>query len=257
MSTEKLLRMVNISKRFGKVQALNGVDFDVNYNEIVGLLGDNGAGKSTLVKIFTGVFPPDTGDIYFEGKKISLKSPQDARRLGIEAVYQEATLVNTMSIARNFFLGREPTKWGFLLDKRRMNRESIEVLSQIGVKITSPRREVSLLSGGERQSICIGRALYFQAKLVAFDEPTAALSVKETEYVLEYIRSLKAKGISVVVITHNIYHVYDLADRFVILDRGKKIGEFVKAEVTPQDIIEVIRTGTASVLEKRGRDGSP
>jgi len=161
MSTEKLLRMVNISKRFGKVQALNGVDFDVNYNEIVGLLGDNGAGKSTLVKIFTGVFPPDTGDIYFEGKKISLKSPQDARRLGIEAVYQEATLVNTMSIARNFFLGREPTKWGFLLDKRRMNRESIEVLSQIGVKITSPRREVSLLSGGERQSICIGRALYF------------------------------------------------------------------------------------------------
>jgi simple sugar transport system ATP-binding protein len=250
MSGMKLLRMVNISKRFGRVQALNGVDFDVDYNEIVGLLGDNGAGKSTLIKILTGVFPPDTGEIYFEGKKVSFKSPRDAQRLGIEAVYQEATLVNVMNIARNFFLGREPTKWGFLLDKRRMNRECIEKLSQIGVKITSPRREVSLLSGGERQSICLGRAVYFQAKLVVLDEPTTGLAVKETEYVLNLIRSIKAKGISVVVITHNIYHVYDLADRFVILDRGNKIGEFAKAEVTPQDIIDVIRAGTAMVLRR-------
>lgn len=254
MSGEKFLRMVNISKRFGKVQALKGVNFDVDYNEIVGLLGDNGAGKSTLIKILTGVFPPDTGEIYFEGKKVFFGSPREAQRLGIEAVYQEATLVDVMSIARNFFLGREPTRWGFLLDKRRMNRESIEILSQIGVKIRSPRREVSVLSGGERQSICIGRALYFQAKLVIFDEPTAALSVKETEYVLNYIRSLKEKGLSVVVISHNIYHVYDIADRFVILDHGSKIGDFVKEEVSPQDIIDVIRAGSAAVI--RGNNGN-
>ncbi|MCD5408848.1 ATP-binding cassette domain-containing protein [Candidatus Bipolaricaulota bacterium] len=252
MKGEKLLRMANISKRFGRVQALKGVDFEADYNEIVGLLGDNGAGKSTLIKILTGVFPPDTGEIYFEGTKVTFRSPRDAQRLGIEAVYQEATLVNVMGIARNFFLGREPTRWGFLLDKRRMNRECIEILSRIGVKIKSPRREVSLLSGGERQSICIGRALYFQAKLVVFDEPTAALSVKETEYVLRYIRSLKEKGLSVVVITHNIYHVYDLADRFVILDHGNKIGEFVKEEVSPQDIIDVIRAGSAAVIRGGG-----
>lgn len=256
MSREKLLRMENISKRFGRVQALSGVDFSVDYNEIVGLLGDNGAGKSTLIKILTGVFPQDTGEIYFEGKKVSFSSPRDAQRLGIEAVYQEATLVNVMNIARNFFLGREPTRWGFLLDRRRMDRECIQVLSRIGVKISSPKREVLLLSGGERQSICIGRALYFQAKLVVFDEPTAALSVKETEYVLRYIRSLKDKGISVVVITHNIYHVYDLADRFVILDHGRKVGEFTKDEVSPQDIIDVIRAGTAEVLRGGRGEGN-
>ncbi|MCS7240868.1 MAG: ATP-binding cassette domain-containing protein [Candidatus Bipolaricaulota bacterium] len=253
MRDGKLLQMVNISKYFGRVQALVGVDFDVDYEEIVGLLGDNGAGKSTLVKIITGVFPPDSGEMYFEGQRVHLRSPRDAQRLGIEAVYQEATLVNVMNIARNFFLGREPTRWGFLLDKRRMNRESVEVLSRIGVNICSPRREVSLLSGGERQSICIGRALYFQAKLVIFDEPTAALSVKETEYVLRYIRSLKEKGISVVVITHNIYHIYDIADRFVILDRGHKIGEFTKSEVTPQEIVEVIRSG--ATVNSKGREG--
>ncbi|MCS7240641.1 MAG: ATP-binding cassette domain-containing protein, partial [Candidatus Bipolaricaulota bacterium] len=135
MRDRKLLRMVNISKYFGRVQALVGVDFDVDYEEIVGLLGDNGAGKSTLVKIITGVFPPDSGEMYFEGQRVHLRSPRDAQRLGIEAVYQEATLVNVMNIARNFFLGREPTRWGFLLDKRRMNRESVEVLSRIGVNI--------------------------------------------------------------------------------------------------------------------------
>lgn len=248
MEDVKLLRMTNISKYFGRIQALSKVNFEVDYKEIVGLLGDNGAGKSTLVKIITGVHQPDEGEIYFEGKKVRIRSPRDAQRLGIEAVYQEATLVNVMNIARNFFLGREPTKWGFFLDKRKMNKESVETLARIGVNICSPRREVSLLSGGERQSICIGRALYFQAKLVIFDEPTAALSVKETEYVLQYIRSLKERGISVVVITHNIYHIYDIADRFVILDRGRKIGEFSRVEITPQEIINVIRSGETSTL---------
>jgi simple sugar transport system ATP-binding protein len=236
--------MVNISKNFGRVRALKDVDFDVDYGEIVGLLGDNGAGKSTLVKIICGVFPPTTGDIFFMGKKVCFRSPRDAQRVGIEAVYQEATLINVMSISRNFFLGREPTKFRFLLDKKRMDRECIEVLNQIGVNIKSARREVATLSGGERQSICIGRALYFQAKLAIFDEPTAALSVKEAEFVLKYIGSLREKGVSIVVVSHNIHHVYDIADRFVILDRGEKLGEFQKQEVKAEDIIKMIRTGS-------------
>lgn len=249
MSSEKILRMINISKQFGPVQSLKGVDFDVGKSEIVGLLGDNGAGKSTLIKIIAGVHSPTTGEMYFAGKKVHFNSPRDAQKVGIETVYQESTLVDLMSISRNFFLGREPTKLGFL-DRKRMNEETVEALGNIGIGVRSPHAEVSGLSGGERQSICIGRALYFQAKLVLFDEPTAALSVKESDFILEYIKSLKEKGVSVVVIAHNIHHVYNIADRFVILEHGNKVGEFLKEDVTPTDIREIIRTGSPKALEE-------
>ncbi len=253
MSLEKILRMVNITKQFGNVQALKGVDFDVGENEVVGLLGDNGAGKSTLVKIIAGFHPPTTGEFYFAGEKVRFLSPQNARKVGIEAVYQESALVDLMSISRNFFLGREPTKFGYL-DEKRMDEECVKAVTTIGVRVRSPREKVSVLSGGERQSICIGRALYFQAKLLLFDEPTAALSVKESEYVLKRIKSLKEKGVSAVVVAHNIYHVYSIADRFVILDRGIMIGEFLREDVTVEDIMQVIRTGSAEALEKRKSD---
>jgi len=242
-----LVRMINISKRFGSVQALKEVSVEVRYQEVLGLLGDNGAGKSTLVKILAGVFPPDSGEIYFEGKKVSFSSPREARAMGIETVHQDQSLVNTMSISRNFFLGREPSrKVGpiALLNKKKMDEECRRVMTtEIGVRVRSPDECVSILSGGERQAISIGRAMYFGAKLLILDEPTTALSVRETETVMERIVKAKESGASIIFITHNIYHVHRVADRFVILDKGVKIGEATKEEVTPEDLMKIIAAG--------------
>jgi simple sugar transport system ATP-binding protein len=248
MKKSYLINMVNISKSFGKVQALKNVNFAVNYSEVVGLLGDNGAGKSTLLKILVGFYKPDKGEIYFEGEKVSFSSPLEARLRGIEIVYQDFALVNLMSIARNFFLAREPIrKLGpfQFLDKERMNKESERVLKEIGVNIRSTEETVSYLSGGERQAVTIGRALFFGVKLLALDEPTANLSIKEASKVLDIIEQAKNQGISVIFITHNVYHVYPVADRFVVLDHGIKIAEYNREEVSPEDIVETIKEGKA------------
>jgi simple sugar transport system ATP-binding protein len=245
-ATELMVNMVNIHKNFGHVRALRGVSFGVGRGEVVGLLGDNGAGKSTLIKVLTGLYPPDEGEIYFEGKQTRFSSPREARDAGIEAVYQSLGLVDLMTISRNLFLGRELTrKVGpvNLLDLKKMEEETERVLQQTGIRRQSPDAVTAVLSGGERQSINIGRAMYFEAKLVILDEPTTALSVRETEMVLDFIERLKASGLPVVFITHNIYHVYQVADRFAILDRGVKIGEFHEEDVQAEDIIEVIRVG--------------
>jgi simple sugar transport system ATP-binding protein len=238
--------MVNISKNFGTVQALKNVDFDVGYQEVMGLVGDNGAGKSTLIKILTGVFPPDTGEIYFEGKKVEIRSPKEARDLGIETVYQDLALIPLMSISRNFFLGREPVvqvgPFRFM-DKRKMDATVKKVLSEIGIHVRSPEEPVAILSGGERQSVAIGRALHFGAKLLILDEPTSALSVRETHKVLDFILEAKERGLSIIFITHNIYHVYSVADRFTILEHGRKVATFKRTEVSAEDIIEIIRSG--------------
>lgn len=246
--TEKgaLVRMVGISKSFGTVQALKDVEFDVGYQEVMGLVGDNGAGKSTLIKILTGVFPPDEGEIYFEGKKVKILSPREAREMGIETVYQDLALIPLMSISRNFFLGREPTiRLGLLrfLDKRNMDYTVQMVLSQIGINVRSPDEPVAVLSGGERQSVAIGRALHFGAKLLILDEPTSALSIRETQQVLDFILEAKARGLSIVFITHNIHHVYSVADRFTVLERGCKVATLRKDEVTAEEIIEIVRSG--------------
>lgn len=241
-----LVRMVNIGKRFGSVYALTGVSLEVRPKEVLGLLGDNGAGKSTLIKILAGVFPPDEGEIYFNGERVNFSAPKEARALGIETVHQELSLVGIMSIARNFFLGREPTKkMGPIafLDKRRMNKECKEVITEIGVRVRSPDEYVAILSGGERQAISIGRAMHFGAKLLILDEPMAALSVRETRAVLAQIVRAREEGASIMFITHNVYHVYPVADRFVMLDRGVKIGEATKENATTEDIIETIATG--------------
>jgi len=247
---DKLVRMVNISKRFGAVQALKGVSVEVGRQEILGLLGDNGAGKSTLIKILAGVFPPDEGEIYFEGQKVSFSSPGEARALGIETVHQELSLVGMMSISRNFFLGREPVRrlgpFAFL-DKRRMDEECRKVVTDIGVRVRSPDEYVSVLSGGERQAISIGRAMYFGAKLLLLDEPLTALSVKETRTVLSHIERAREQGASIIFITHNVYHVYPIADRFVILDKGVKLGELTRDEVTPEEIAEIIASGKMTI----------
>ena len=238
-----LVEMKGIVKNFGKVQALKGVDFCVGENEVVGLLGDNGAGKSTLIKILVGYYQPDEGEIYFEGKKVNFRSPWDSRRLGIETVYQDLALVNLMPLWRNFFLGRELKKkiLGLeLLDVHKMKRLSLDYLKTVGINLRSANETVAFLSGGERQAVAIARALYFGAKLLILDEPTAALSVGETKRVLELITETKKKGISVIFITHNIYHVYEVADRLVILEKGEKIGDYKKEEVTPEMVMDII-----------------
>ncbi|MGH2523910.1 MAG: ATP-binding cassette domain-containing protein, partial [Anaerolineales bacterium] len=198
--------MESIVKRFGTVTALIGVDFTVNPREVVALVGDNGAGKSTLIKILTGVYTPTEGQIYFEGRPVQIRSPREARALGIETVYQDLALVNLMSITRNFFLGRELVrKIGLIrwLRLREMHNQTQTSLRDIGIEVRSPAEPVERLSGGERQSIAIGRALHFGAKLLILDEPTSALSVAETRKVLTYTLNAKERGLSVIFITHN------------------------------------------------------
>jgi simple sugar transport system ATP-binding protein len=239
-----LLETRAISKAFGKVQALVSVDFHVGYQEVVGLVGDNGAGKSTLIKIITGVHPPDSGQLFFEGQPVHLASPKEARVLGIETVYQDLALVEQMSIARNFYLGNEPIRrvgplW--LLDGATMHRMTEQVLREIGITtLRSASQNVGVLSGGERQAIAIGRTMHFGAKLIILDEPTSALSVKETRKVLDYIGEAKRRGLSVIFITHNLYHVYPVSDRMVVLDHGRKVGDFARDVVSIDDLVSLI-----------------
>jgi len=253
--SESLLRSKKLTKIFGKVTALQNVDFDVKYNEVVGLLGDNGAGKSTLVKTIMGVYPPDGGEIYYMGKKVRFRSPEEARSSGIEIVYQGNNLIETMNIWRNFFVGKEALKrFGFLrfLNVKEMKKKTLENLDKVRVSMRSADEYVNILSGGQKQSVAIGRALHFGAKLLILDEPTTALSVRETEQVLNFVKSLKNIGVSVIFITHNIYHVFDVADRFEILDHGVLIGSLKKSDAgkggcTPETIMDMIRKGKKDV----------
>jgi len=238
-----LIYMQDITRRFGLIAALRDVTFTVDSGEIVGLLGDNGAGKSTLIKVLTGIHPPSEGQIYFEGKPVAINSPKVARALGIETVYQDLALVNLMSIARNFFLGRELVRnMGIvqMLEKDEMNHRTVTALADIGIEIRRPEEEVLRMSGGERQSIAIGRAAHFGQKLLILDEPTSALSVGETRKVLNYTLEAKHQGMGVIFITHNINHVYQVADRFTIISHGHKVGDFLKSEVSAEEISNMI-----------------
>jgi simple sugar transport system ATP-binding protein len=240
-----LVQMDNIHKYFGSVQALRGINFHVDRQEIVGLLGDNGAGKSTLIKVLTGFHTPTQGQIVWEGKPVNINSPHDARDLGIETVYQDLALVPLMSIARNFWLGREPTvRVGpfRLLDQETMAEEARAALADVGIHIRDAAEEVGSMSGGERQSIAIGRAVYFGKKLLILDEPTSALSVGETRKVLSYTLAAKERGMGVIFITHNIGQVHAVADRFTIISHGLKVGDFRKDEVTEEEVADMIMT---------------
>jgi len=239
-SGKSLVKMVNIGKWFGKVHALEGIDFQVRCSEVVGLVGDNGAGKSTLIKVLSGYHLADKGEIYFEGKKVNITSSLHARKLGIETVYQEQALAPNLSISRNIFMGREPVRSLGFMNKKSMDRESMEALESIGLHLRSPDALITMLSGGERQGVAIARALHFKAKLVILDEPTIALSVREAQQVLEFIKQLKREGISVIFITHNLYHVFPSADRFVVLTRGEKIADIQKKDTSIDDLFELI-----------------
>ncbi len=241
-----MVEMRDIVKIFGTINVLRGIDFRVDRQEIVGLLGDNGAGKSTLIKILTGVYTPSSGQIYFEGQPVTINSPQDARNLGVETVYQDLALVPLMSISRNFWLGQEITRRiGPLevLDKEEMSERTRQALLDIGIHIRNTEEPVGSLSGGERQSIAIGRAVYFGKKLLILDEPTSALSVGETAKVLEYTRAAKERGMSVIFISHNIGHVHKVADRFTIISHGQKVGDFRKEEVSELEVASMVMTG--------------
>ncbi len=241
MAEETLVSMVGIQKSFGKVEVLKGVNFEVANNEIVGLVGDNGAGKSTLIKILTGVHRPDEGEIYFKGERITIHSVERSRELGIETVYQEQALSEQQTLWRNIFMGREKTaNFGFLkIDEQRRETEKI-LREQMGFtsKAISTDSVVNTLSGGEKQGIAIGRALYFNADLIILDEPTMGLSLAETRKALDFVRNIKKQGKSAIFISHNIYYVYPVADRFVILDRGSIAGEFMKKEISQDELVE-------------------
>ncbi len=244
-----LVWMEKISKKFGTITALQDVDFGVEGGEVRALLGDNGAGKSTLIKVLMGVYPPTTGQIYFQGQPVRISSPREAREVGIEAVYQDLALVNLMSISRNFFLGREmvrnigPIRW---LDVRKMNEICRKSLHDIGIAIRSPAERVGSLSGGERQSIAIGRGIHFGARVLILDEPTSALSVAETRKVLTYIANAKERGLGVIFITHNVHHVYMVADSYTVIRHGRNVGTYFKGELTEDDIADMI-TGDREV----------
>jgi simple sugar transport system ATP-binding protein len=251
-----VIELKNVSKTFGEVRSLSGVNFKVYPGEIVGLLGDNGAGKSTLVKTIMGYHRPDPGgEIYFNGERIHDWSVARARRLGIETVYQERALSEKQPIWRNMFMGREPrTSWG-LLDVKRMRAESARLMNEhMGFTSAAvhPDNVVMTMSGGEKQGVAITRALYFQAELVVLDEPTMGLSLSETKKTLDFIEGIKRAGKSAIFIDHNIFHVYPVVDRLYVLDRGKVAGVFNKSEITMDDLIaRLYRVARSGSMEEK------
>ena len=240
-----LLEARGITKRYGSFIALNNMNFHIGKAEVIGLLGDNGAGKSTLVKMISGINPPTSGEIYIDGKLTLLNSRADAEAAGIETIYQDIALVDSMSITRNIFMGREITTWGGFLDLRKMEEIAIDILgSAVRISgIDNPRKEVGFLSGGQKQAVAIARAVHFKRNILLLDEPTSALSVRETEHLLAYVRDLVREGTSSVLVTHNLYHAYKVCDRFVVMSHGTKVFEAVKNDTSIGELTDhVIRT---------------
>lgn len=237
-----LLQLSGISKQYGHVQALKDVDFQINRNEIVGLLGDNGAGKSTLVRIMSGIEFPDSGRVFRDGREVMIRSRKDSERLGIETIYQDSALVGSASIMRNFFAGRELTLGLGILDTRAMNTVVMDVLlNTVRIAgINSPDILVEALSGGQRQAVAIARAVHFKTAMLLLDEPTSALSVRETDKLLAHLRDLKSEGVSAVFITHNLYHAYESCDRFTVLSRGRVISTVTKADTSLRELNDMI-----------------
>jgi len=239
------VRFRGVSKRFGGVEALKPIDLDVERGRVLGIVGDNGAGKSTLIKVLTGVHPADTGTIEIDGRVVRIDHPDVAKANGIETIYQDLALVPTFDLGSNFFLGRELHKrWlGFIpvLDIERMRREALAVVGErVGLEIRNPYSPAAVMSGGQRQAVAIGRALYAEAKLVIMDEPTAALGVEEQEKVLAIIDRLKSQGVTVIVISHNLEHVFQVCDRIVVMHNGHLLAERATAATTRAEIVGLI-----------------
>jgi len=250
--TTPLLELRGITKRFGAVRALNGVDFRVMPGEVVGLVGDNGAGKSTLVKVISGIHPADDGEYLWDGSAVSVNTPQDATGLGIATVYQDLALCDNLDVVENLFLGREAVAGG-LLDEVTMENKANELLAELSVTtIQSVRGEVGAMSGGQRQSVAIARSLLGEPKMVILDEPTAALGVAQTAQVLALVKRLKARKLGVIVISHNLRDVFDVCDRIFVMRLGADGGEFDVATASEQDVVAAITGLTANGGKTQG-----
>ena len=238
--TTPIIECRNVQKWYSGVHALKNVDLTIHPGETVGLVGDNGAGKSTLIKILSGVHHQDSGDVLIEGRKVALRSPKDAMRHGLETIYQYNSMVPSMSIARNLFIGREPMKWSVfgvgIMDQKRMRAESIRAIADVDLHLRSPDALVGELSGGQRQGVAIARAMHFKSKVLILDEPTNHLSVKETDKVIGFVRGLKAQGLTGIFISHNMQHVFQSCDRIVAMARGEIVFDKPTAETSIDEV---------------------
>ena len=251
-NTGALLSLRSVSKTFGAIRALSGIDLEINAGEVVALLGDNGAGKSTLVKILAGVHPADEGEVTFKGRRVTISSPAESRALGIATVYQDLALCDNLDVVANLFLGR--AKGRFTLDEESMEKQAWSLLRQLSAKIPSVRTAVASLSGGQRQTVAIARSLIGDPSIVMLDEPTAALGVEQTAEVLNLIERLRERGHGVLLITHNMANVQAVADRAVVLRLGRNNGTFRVKDVTYEDIIAAITGATESAVTRRAAD---
>jgi D-xylose transport system ATP-binding protein len=239
-----LLELKGVSKSFGAVQALTNVDFEVLPGEVMALVGDNGAGKSTLIKGIAGIYPFDSGQILFDGHEVHIHGPKDAANLGIEVVYQDLALADNLDVVANMFLGRERTLPGFRLDEASMEQLAADTLASLSVTtLRSVRQRVAQLSGGQRQSVAVAKAVMWNSKVVILDEPTAALGVAQTRQVLDLVKRLRDKGLGVVLISHNLHDVFECADRITSLRLGQRVDVFEAAKVTQQDVVHSITAG--------------
>jgi D-xylose transport system ATP-binding protein len=244
LSAEPILKTDGVTKRFGAIQALTEVDFQVCPGEVMALVGDNGAGKSTLIKGIAGIYNFDEGDIFFEGKKVHIHSPRDASALGIEVVYQDLALADNLDVVANMFLGRERTGAAFRLDEANMEKACVDTLNSLAVTtLRSVRLPVASLSGGQRQSIAVAKAVMWNSKVVILDEPTAALGVAQTRQVLDLVRRLADRGLAVVVISHNLHDIFEVTDRITVLRLGQMVALYQTKDVTQQEVVHAITAG--------------
>lgn len=244
--SEFIIELKKVSRYFGSVIALKDIDIQVKLGEVHCLLGDNGAGKSTLIKTLAGVHRPSEGEYLYDGKPVRLKSPRDALDYGIATVYQDLALVPLMSVTRNFFMGREIIKgWGPFkrFDLEKANRIAQQGLADMGIHVRDPEQAIGTMSGGERQCLAIARAIHFGARVLILDEPTAALGVKQCANVLKVVAKARARGLAVILITHNVHHAFPIADRFTLLNRGQSMGTYMKSDVTREDILGMMAGG--------------
>ena len=244
MSDTPLLELRGVTKSFGSVQALTDVDFEVRPGEVMALVGDNGAGKSTLIKCVAGIHPMDEGQIFFDGKQVSIHSPRDAAKLGIEVVYQDLALCDNLDVVQNMYLGREERDWLQRLKEPPMEAKTSETLKTLAVTtISSIRQPVATLSGGQRQSVAVARAVMWNSRLVILDEPTAALGVSQTEQVLQLVARLSQQGLAVVLISHNLHDIFEAATRITVLRLGRDVGVYERAKTTQEELVHAITAG--------------
>ena len=244
-----ILELKGVSKRFGAVQALHEVNFDVRAGEVMALVGDNGAGKSVTIKCIAGIYAIDDGEILFDGNPVSIGGPKDSAALGIEIVYQDLALADNLDVVQNMYLGREEVTRAHALDEVRMEQRCSETLSSLSVTtIRSVRQTVASLSGGQRQSIAVAKAVMWNSRLVILDEPTAALGVAQTRQVLDLVRRLADQGLAVVIVSHNLHDIFEVADRITVLRLGQDVARFHVKETTQREVVEAITAGKLSVV---------